>query len=191
MRYSRPSQIFLLTGPRHFVISADNRLMYLLSELQGTVTSFALDSGTGLLSETSSVSALPESTPLVPGAPRLAPDPADRTPPRNRERDIWAADIHLTPDGRFLYASERTSSTLAAFSVDVATGALSYLGSVPTEAQPRGFAIAPDGRYLVACGERSETISVHAIDAASGALALAQKYSGGRGANWVEIVRFD
>ena len=72
-----------------------------------------------------------------------------------------------------------------------ATGELAYLASTPTELQPRGFAIAADGRFLVACGEKSDTISVYAIDAASGALALLQKYPGGKGANWVEIVSFE
>lgn len=179
------------TGPRHFVTSADNRYAYVLSELLGTVTTFALDGSTGLLTETGTASALPPDTPLVPGAPRAAVGTPDGAPQRNRERDIWAADIHLTPDGRFLYVSERTGSTLGAFAVDARSGKLSYLGSTPTESQPRGFAIAPDGRFLVACGERSETISLYAIDAAGGALALLQKCPGGRGANWVEIVEFD
>ncbi len=71
------------------------------------------------------------------------------------------------------------------------SGKLTYLASTPTESQPRGFAIDATGRYLVACGEKSETISVYAIDAASGALSLLQKYPGGKGANWVEIVSFD
>ncbi len=173
------------TGPRHFVTSADNRFMYVLSELLATVTTFALDANTGLLTEIGSASGLPPDTQLVPGAPRVA-----AAPPRNRDRDIWAADIHLRPDGRFLYISERTSSSLGAFSVNAETGKLTYLASTPTETQPRGFAIAPDGRFLVACGEKSDTISVYAIDQASGALALFQKYPGGKGANWVEIVGF-
>lgn len=179
------------TGPRHCVTSADNRFMYVLSELLGTVTTFALDGEIGLLSEIGSASGLPPDTGLVPGAPRLAPSPADSAPPRNRDNDVWAADIHLRPDGRFLYISERTGSTLGAFSVNAATGKLTYLGSTPTETQPRGFAIAPNGSFLIACGEKSDTISVYAIDEASGALALPQQYPGGKGANWVEIVGFD
>ncbi|HUX25790.1 MAG TPA: beta-propeller fold lactonase family protein [Burkholderiales bacterium] len=179
------------TGPRHFVSSADNKFLYVLSELLATVTTFALDANTGLLAEIGSASALPPDTQLVPGAPRAAAGAADSAPARNRERDIWAADIHLTPDGRFLYVSERTSSTLGGFKVNGASGKLTYLGSTPTEPQPRGFAIDARGRYLVACGERSDTISVYAIDAQSGALARLQQYPGGKGANWVEIVGFD
>ena len=92
----------------------------------------------------SSASALPPDTKLVPGAPRGAVGVAGG-PPRNTDNDIWASDLHLTPDGKFLYAAERTSSTLGAFSVDAATGKLTYLASTPTEKQPRGFAIDPKG----------------------------------------------
>ncbi len=75
--------------------------------------------------------------------------------------------------------------------MDAATGKLTYVGSTPTEKQPRGFAIDPKGRFLVASGEKSETVSVHAIDAESGALKLVGKHAAGKGANWVEIVTFD
>ncbi|MCJ7837616.1 MAG: lactonase family protein [Burkholderiales bacterium] len=177
------------TGPRHFVVSADNSFLYALSELLGSVTSFALDGDTGLLSEIATASGLPQDAGLVPGAPRVAVGAADGAPPRNRDGDIWAADIHLRPDGRFLYTSERSSSTLAAFRVDAATGELTHLGSTPTETQPRGFALSPEGKYLVACGEKSDTISVYAIDQVSGALAFLRKYPGGKGASWIEIVR--
>jgi 6-phosphogluconolactonase len=112
-------------------------------------------------------------------------------PPRNVENDIWASDLHLTPDGKFLYAAERTSSTIGAFRVDGATGKLSYLGSTPTEKQPRGFRIDPTGRFMVVAGEKSDTVSSYAIDASSGALKLVGKYPTGKGSNWVEIVSFD
>jgi len=171
------------TGPRHFAFSPDNKFVYLLSELLATVHTLSLDAKTGLLAETSSASALPPDSKLQPGSPRPHP--------RNTDNDIWAADIHITPNGKFLYASERTSGTLAAFSVDAASGKLTYLSSTPTEKQPRGFAIDPKGKYLVASGEKSETISVYAIDPASGALKALQKYPTGKGANWVEIVSFD
>ena len=97
----------------------------------------------------------------------------------------------MTPNGQFLYISERTTSTLAAFNVNAETGKLTYVGSTPTEKQPRGFAIDPKGKVLVASGEKSETISTYAIDQATGALRPIQKYPAGRGANWVEIVSFE
>jgi 6-phosphogluconolactonase len=179
-----------MTGPRHFIVSDDNRFVYLLNELVATVTTLLLDGRTGLLTEVSSASALPANSKLVPGAPRGGGG-APGSHPRNTDNDIWAADLHLTPNGRFLYASERTSSTIGAFSVDAATGELTYLGSTPTEKQPRGFRIDPKGRFLIASGEKSDTISVYAIDQASGALRLLQKYPTGKGSNWVEIVSFD
>jgi 6-phosphogluconolactonase len=180
-----------MTGPRHFITSPDNRFVYLLNELVATVTTLSLDGKTGLLTEVSSASALPPDTKLIPGAPRGAVGAPGGPPPRNTDNDIWAADLHMTPNGKFLYASERTSNSLGAFSVDAANGKLSYLGSTPTEKQPRGFSIDPKGRFLIATGEKSETISVYAIDPASGALRLLQKYPAGKGANWVEIVSFD
>ncbi len=180
-----------MTGPRHFVTSSDNHFLYVLSELLGTVTTFALDGKTGLLTEVSSASGLPPDTKLGPGAPRGAIGGPNAPPSRNTDNDIWAADIHLAPNGKFLYISERTSSTLGTFSVEGASGKLTYLSSTPTERQPRGFAIDPKGRFLVATGEKSETISVYGIDQASGALKLLNKYPTGKGANWVEIVSFD
>jgi 6-phosphogluconolactonase len=185
------TQMKLGTGPRHFITSSDNKFLYALSELQGTVTTFALDGRTGLLTEVSSASGLPPDSKLVPGAPRAPISGPNPPPPRNVENDIWAADIHMTPNGKFLYISERTSHTLGAFSVDGASGKLTYISSTPTERQPRGFAIDPKGRFLVATGEKSETISLYAIDPGSGALKLLNKYPTGKGSNWVEIVSFD
>ena len=178
------------TGPRHFVTSSDNKYLFALSELLGTVTTFALDGRTGLLTELGSASGLPVDTKLGPGSPRGAVGVAG-APSRNTDNDIWAADIHLTPNGRFLYISERTSSSIGGFSVDAASGKLTYLSSTATERQPRGFAIDPGGRYMVVSGEKSDTISVYAIDLTGGALKYVSKVPVGKGANWVEIVRFD
>ncbi|HUQ73088.1 MAG TPA: beta-propeller fold lactonase family protein [Burkholderiales bacterium] len=170
------------TGPRHLVQSPDGRFIYLLNELTATVATLALDAQTGLLSEVSVASAVPPDIKLGPGAPR----PNDR----DKEKDIWASDIHVTPDGRFVYAAERTSSTINTLSV-APDGKLTYLGSTPTEKQPRGFGIDPTGRTMIVTGEKSDTISAYAIDPASGALKLTGQYPTGKGANWVEIVSFD
>ena len=183
-------QLKAMTGPRHIVMSSDNRFAFLLNELVATVTTLSLDAATGLLTEVSSASALPADTRLVPGAPRGAVGAPGQTP-RDTSNDIWASDLHVTSDGKFLYAAERTSSSIGAFSVAAATGKLTYLSSTPTEKQPRGFRIDPKGRYMVVSGEKSDTISVYAIDRASGALKPLQKYPTGKGSNWVEIVSFD
>jgi 6-phosphogluconolactonase len=177
--------------PAVFITSSDNKFVYVLSELTGTVTTFSLNSDTGLLTEVSSASGLPPESKLVPGAPRGPVGAPGGPPPRNTDNDIWAADLHLTPNGKFLYMTERTSNSLATFSVDGASGKLIFLGSTPTETQPRGFAIDPKGRFLVVSGEKSDTISAYAIDEASGAVKLIGKYPAGKGANWVEIVSFD
>jgi len=178
------------TGPRHFITSSDNRFVFLLSELTATVTTLAIDQKTGLLSEVASVAALPPDSKLVPGAPRGAVG-VPGAPVRDVSKDIWASDLHMTPNGRFLYVAERTSNTLNGFAVDSATGKLTYLGATPTEAQPRGFAIDPGGRFVIVSGEKSDTISSYAIDGSTGALKPIGRYPTGKGSNWVEIVIFE
>jgi 6-phosphogluconolactonase len=181
----------LAVGPRHLATSNDNKFVYLLDELMATVTTFSLNGKTGLLTEVSSISGLPPDSKLVPGEPRGPVGAPGGPPPRNTDNDIWASDLHLTPNGKYLYVTERTGSTLATFSVDGATGKLAYLASTTTEKQPRGFAIDPKGRFLVVSGEKSDTISAYKIDEASGGLTLIGKYPTGKDANWVEIVSFD
>lgn len=152
-------------GPRHVAFHPDGRLVFCLNELDGTVTSYLLDVN-GTLMPHSTVSILPEG---FAGKP-------------------WAADIHLTPDGRHLYASERTSSTIAVFAIDAAEGALAVIGHVATEQQPRGFAIDPLGRHLIVAGELSGALSVYAIDRESGELRKVARTDVGQGPNWVEII---
>jgi 6-phosphogluconolactonase len=165
-------------GPRHIRAAPDNRHVFLLNELTATVTTFALEGG--LLKQVGSTSALAPESRLVPGSPR--PHQHDVS------KHIWAADLHLTPDGRLLFASERTSSTINALRVD--GGKLTYLGSTVTEKQPRAFALDHAGRFMVVTGEKSDTISSYAIEA-SGALKLVGRYPTGKGGLWVEIVTFD
>jgi 6-phosphogluconolactonase len=179
------------SGPRHFVTSPVNRFLFAVNEMKGTVTTFALDNKNGRLTELSSAFGLPGDTQLVAGAARGTIGGVNAPSPRNTDKDIWAADIHLTPNGKFLYMSERTSSTLARFSIHPETGKLTYLGSTPTEKQPRGFAIDAKGKFLIASGEKSDTISVYAIDQADGALHPLRQYPTGKGANWIEIVGID
>ena len=177
------------SGPRHIIVSKDNKFVYLLNELTATVTTLALDAKTGTLKEVDSASALPSDTKLGPGQPRAPVAPGQT--PRDVANDIWASDLHLTPDGKFLYAAERTSSSLGGFKVDAASGKLTFVGSTPTEKQPRGFRIDPTGKFMIVSGEKSETLTTYAIDGASGALKEIGKYPTGKGSNWVEIVSFD
>jgi 6-phosphogluconolactonase len=169
------------TGPRHLITSPDNRFVYLLNELTATVTTLALQNG--LLIEVSSASALSSETKLGPGMPRPQPG-------RDVSKDIWASDIHVTPDGRFVFAAERTSSTINTLALDTASGKLTYVGSTPTEKQPRGFRIDPSGRFMVVSGEKSDTISSYRIET-NGRLTHIGKYPTGKGSNWVEILTLD
>jgi 6-phosphogluconolactonase len=153
-------------GPRHLVFHPNDKFVYLISELDATINVYGFDSTMGLLSELQTVTALPSG---FQGKP-------------------WAADIHLTPDGKFLYGSERTSNTLAAFQVDAGSGGLTPIGSFPTETQPRGFAIDSRGRYLLSVGQLSHSLTVHAIDGSSGKLTTVKQYPVGKNPNWVEIV---
>ena len=155
------------SGPRHFVWDAGQRHAYLLGELDASLYVYDWDAARGTLHEQQRTSALPSG--FNGGAP-------------------WAADLHLTPDGRYLYASERRSSTIAAYRVDAASGRLELIGHVPTEKTPRGFAIDPSGRYLIAAGQDSHGVTVHAIDPASGTLSVVGRTPLGKNPNWVEIV---
>jgi 6-phosphogluconolactonase len=99
------------------------------------------------------------------------------------------ADIHFTPDGKWLYVSVRGSLTIAAFAVDHATGLLDAVGHFPAPADPRGFAIDPFSRFLLVAGDITNNLVVHRIDAATGALTQVADYQTGEGPNWVECVR--
>ncbi len=176
------------SGPRHAVFSNDNRFLYALNELTGTVTVLALDAATGVLTQQGFESILPADSTLRPGMPRGAAGTTSAgQAPRNTENDIWASDLRLRPDGRFLYAAERTGSTLSVLRVDEASGRLEYVASVPTEKQPRGFAIDPAGELLVVAGERSDTLSAYAIGT-DGLPRPAGRCETGKGSNWIEIV---
>jgi 6-phosphogluconolactonase len=178
-------------GPRHIRISKDNRFVYLINELTARVTTLALDQKTGLLTFVASVSSLPPDSKLQPGVPYAGVGGSTvNRPPRNRDNDIWASEVQLSPEGRFLYTAERRNSTLSVLSVDSATGTVTYVDSIPTEKQPRNFAIDPSGRFMVVSGEKSDTVSTYAIDQATGKLSHIGKYPSGKGANWVEIVSF-
>ncbi|MFK0164083.1 lactonase family protein [Rhizobium sp. NPDC090279] len=171
-------------GPRHIVVSPDNRAVYVLTELTGHVIHYALDATNGTLSEIESVASVPENARLSPGVAPTAAQADDDKP------KVWAADIAITPDGKFLYTTERTTSRIALFHVGADNGRLVYVTNYPTEQQPRGIRIDPSGRFLVASGEKSDRLSVYAIDQADGGLGLLGRYPVNAGANWIEIVTF-
>ena len=99
-----------------------------------------------------------------------------------------AADIHITPDGRFLYGSERATHRIIGFAVDHASGGLTWLGSFPSEPSPRGFNVSPCGRFLLVAGQISNRISVYLIDATDGHLTKVAEQDAGLNPNWIEVV---
>jgi 6-phosphogluconolactonase len=157
-------------GPRHFVFHPNLRFVFSTNELDSTVSSYGYDAAHGTLTLLSTVSAVPA------GFKSDAP--------------AAAADIHLTPDGRFLYASERASSTLAAYRVNVKTGVLTLIGNYPTETQPRGFNIDPHGRFLLSVGQKSNALTSYTINRKTGVLTPLQHLPMGKNPNWVEIIEF-
>lgn len=154
------------TGPRHFVFHPNGKLVYMLGELDATIHVFDWDEAKGQLKEKQSISGLP---PGVTGR-------------------IAAADLHITPDGKYLYSSERTSNTLASFKINMADGTLSLIEILPTEMQPRSFAIDSSGRYLFVAGQSSHQMSSYKIDSSTGKLTKLKEYAMGKIPNWIEIV---
>ncbi len=154
------------TGPRHLVFHPNGKMVYVLGELDGAVHVFDYDAGKGQLKEKQSVNGLPSG---VTGR-------------------IASADLHLTPDAKFLYSSDRTSNTITGFKVNAADGTLTLLETIPTEAMPRSFSIDSSGRYLFLVGMRSHQMSSYQIDAGTGKLTKLKEYALGKIPNWVEIV---
>ena len=77
----------------------------------------------------------------------------------------------MTPDGRFLYASNRGHDSIARFAVDAATGALTPLGHTPAGgAEPRHFAISPCGDWLLVAHQNRASVALFALDRSTGAL---------------------
>lgn len=181
-------------GPRHLVFSPDGRFLYVSNELSGQVSQFAVDPRRGTLKTIGYTATIEPAAGLLPGLSReaMAADAssgANTRPAAGGDQPrIWTADLQLTPNGRFLYVSDRTSSRIALLTVAPDSGRPSYVRSYPTETQPRGFRIDPSGRYLVAVGEKSDRLSLYRIDPASGALTRLGRYPVGHDANWVEIV---
>lgn len=151
-------------GPRHFVFGPAGRSLYLVNELDGTVTAYARDPSTGALTPRQTLPLIPDGTALP----------------------VAAADIHLTPDAHFLYASERSTDTISGFAV-APDFTLTPICRVPAEPTPRGFAIAPSGRFLLCAGLASGRLATYAI-AADGTLARQTATDVGAGANWVEFL---
>jgi len=165
------------SGPRHLVLNAAQDAVYVLTEFSAEVLHYARDVRTGLLELKDAAPAFDPSKGLAHS--RFGADP-------RAEHLIWGADLHFGAGERWLWATERTESTLGAVAVSEDGSVSAPTSFTITETQPRGFAVSPDGAYLVAAGEQSIHVALYAVD--EDRLELLQRAETGRGANWVRFV---
>jgi 6-phosphogluconolactonase len=153
-------------GPRHFIIHPNGKWGYLITETTARIGTYSIDKDKGTLTEVAFV------------------DTGDY----NQKDSAAASDIHIMPNGKFLYGAVRTTSMLHGYKIDPEKGTLTAIGKWPTEKTPRGFNIDPRGKFLLAVGMDSASLTVHAIDQNSGELKSIKQYPMGKQPNWVEIV---
>ncbi|MQG37636.1 MAG: lactonase family protein [SAR202 cluster bacterium] len=123
-------------GPRHFTFHPSGKFVYVLNELGCTITAYHL-SANGGLSPIETVGTLPD----------------------DWEGDNTTADIHTSPDGNYVYASNRGHHSLVIYQVDSSSGRLRYVGHEQTRGEtPRNFAITPDGRFVLAENQDTGTV---------------------------------
>jgi 6-phosphogluconolactonase len=136
-------------GPRHLALHPNGRFVFVMNELDSTVVSMALDEASGKLS-------IIDAKPAVPAEARDS---------------NHCADIQISPDGRFVYGSNRGHDSVVITAVDQQTGELSLVGYVPCGgATPRNLALTPSGSHLFSANQNADRISILARDAASGML---------------------
>jgi 6-phosphogluconolactonase len=178
------------SGPRHFDLSPDNRFVYVSNEMDGMVYSYKIDNKTGILTEMQRISAIPLDLGLEPSTPAGGDGDGESEMEDEEFSTFGVADIHITPNGKWLYVSVRATNTITAFGVDVHSGNLTYIGSYDTEKIPRGINIDPRGNFVISAGQESGFVSVHAINQETGALKLLNRYETGKDPNWIETVEF-
>ena len=123
-------------GPRHFAFGTDGRTLYVINELSSTLTAYGYDSATGELNPRQTVSSLPEGF----------------------DGKNTCAQVVVSPDGRFVYGSNRGHNSIAIWAVGDG-GEVTLAGQEPTQGtDPRNFAIDPSGQWLLAANQRSDTI---------------------------------
>ncbi len=136
-------------APRHAAFHPTLPVLYVNNELDSTVTVFRWHAGTGQVDEVQVASTIPHG--FV---------------GRNT-----TAEIAASPDGRFLYVSNRGEDSIAQFAIDAASGQLSYVATTPTGgAKPRFFTLDPVGRSLYAANQDSHDITAFSVDPANGRL---------------------
>ncbi|HEX5839186.1 MAG TPA: lactonase family protein [Anaerolineales bacterium] len=137
------------SGPRHLAFHPNGRYAYVVCELNSTLIGFGYIAESGTFEEIQSV----------------------RTLPQGYEGQNLPADIHITPNGKFLYVSNRKHESIAIFSIDADTGQLTVHDHIPSGGrEPRGFAIDPGGKYMLVANQNSNNIVTFLIDPAKGQL---------------------
>jgi 6-phosphogluconolactonase len=135
-------------GPRHMEFSPDKKFLYVIQELSAYVRVYKYDSGK--LTFVQTINMMPANY-----------------------KDAGAADVHLSPDGNFLYASVRGSADkVVLYSVNKQTGKLTYIEQYAVSKAPRGFTIDPTGNFLISAGQDDNTIIFFKIDKTTGKLTL-------------------
>lgn len=136
-------------GPRHLTFRPGGKYAYVINELHSTVTAFAVDQIKGNLKEVQTVPTLP----------------------RDFTGANTGADIHVSPDGRFLYCSNRGHDCIAAFKIDPRNGELTSIAHESTGGRtPRNFVIDPTGRFLLVANQNSNNIVTFRLDSKTGRL---------------------
>lgn len=159
--------------PRHLAFHPRLPLAFTSNERGGGISSWAFDAEKGTLSLNQTLSTLPE----------------------DYEGESAAADIHMTPNGKFIYVSNRDLTqrpagaemrdTLAAFRTDPQSGHLTALGQVRTAPFPRSFCIDLQGKFLYAAGQRSKLLYAYRINQDTGQLVEFARYDIGENPIWV------
>jgi len=141
-------------GPRHLVFAPDGRQAYVINEINSTIVRYSCDAAAGVLTESQTVSSLPQGF----------------------TGNSTAAEIAVHPSGKFLYGSNRGDDSISVFGVDAANGSLAFLQRVPAGGKtPRNFAIDPSGKFLFAANQASNNIVIFNLDPATGKLAPSGK----------------
>ena len=136
-------------GPRHLTLHPTGKYLYVINELDSTMTAFKYNEPNGTLTLIETVSTLPSDFSGV----------------------SYCADVHVSPSGKFLYGSNRGHNSIVVFEIDRRTGKLSLVEHVSTEGNwPRNFTIDPAGRFLLVANQRSENVVVFSIDPQTGRL---------------------
>lgn len=140
-------------GPRHMVFSADGKAAYGINELDSTLTSYAYDAAKGVLTAEVTVPTLP----------------ADF---KGRNS---TAHVLVSPDGKFVYGSNRGHNSIAIFKTG-AGGVLTLVGHETAGGEikvPRDFGMSPDGNLLIVANQDGGNVTVFKRDAAAGTLTKA------------------